>query len=130
MVETGTQGGNVQAGAAFSNQLRFVLTKCHNLDTGTEEKGIVIGVDSENIDFSKCLVASENNLNTEVTSNIYLNTNASSTVLYPATSAGYSGYCPHVLIPVFQTSNFTNSKCTVNGSTYYILGGTLYLLDD
>lgn len=121
-----SEGATFPAGHSLSNP-RFVLTKCVNLDTGAEEKGIVFQ-DHSTSQVTTRLSSANYVVNTGTT--IYLNYGTASTVLYPAASAAYPGYCPHVFIPVFQNCTFTNSKCTVNGSDYYILGGTLYLLDD
>lgn len=112
---------------SFSSQLRFVLTKCLNLDTNAEEKGSVIQYSDTYGNYT--LVTSTNGVVSTGSKNQF-NTNAATTVIYPASSAAYSGWCPHVFIPIFQNCAFTNGKCTVGDSDYYILGGTMYVLDD
>lgn len=115
-------------GFTISDGFRFVLTKCIT-ESGEEEKGIIFQKPNGNVDSIVTRISSAGNVvNTGTLT--FMNCNTVSTVLYPASSAAYPGYCPHVFIPVFQNCTFTNSKCTVNGSAYYILGGTLYILDD
>lgn len=115
------------SGIPDSTRLRFVLTKCLNLDTNAEEKGAVIQFSDSYGSYT--LVTSTNGVVSTGSKNQFYINNAT-TILYPASCDIYFGYCPHVFIPVFQTSNYTNSKCTVDDKSYYILGGTMYVLDN
>lgn len=128
MIEQGKQNENVSAGIT-ANNIRFVITKCMNFDTGEEEKGIVFQTRSGSSNRIYTHMSSENSINSAGTETYY-NTNSFATILYPAAISAYPGYCSHVFIPVFQDCEYINHKVTLNGSDYYILGGTMYLLDD
>lgn len=116
--------------SAFSarNQLRFVLTKHHNIITGVEEKGIV----NEKYSTSDIMVV---NVSSAGDQNIFyegysLNSDAVKTVLYNATTKNSQCYCPHVFIPKYSNVGEANAIVDVGSKTYYMMAGGLYVLDD
>lgn len=122
-------GGSVTADYISSTPLKFVLTKSLNMSDGNEEKAVIVAKGTGTAEEHSIHLAADSNTATAATTNKTY-TNANITVLQPATCATYTGYCPHVFVPVYQTCESSNSKATVNGSNFYILGGSLYLLDD
>lgn len=129
MADLGSAGESPSNGLFSSGTLRFVLTKCINNETGEEERGIV---KQEAITSSSRYYLNVSSASKTVTANldVYFKTNNAATSLFAASCDGYPGYCPHVFIPALQSCGASSSKCTLNGKSYYILGGTMYVLDD
>ncbi|MDE5763760.1 MAG: hypothetical protein K2I00_02195 [Ruminococcus sp.] len=112
-----------------STQLRFVLTRHHNVITGAEEKGIV------NLKYASGVNTVSYNVSSAGDPNIYyesysLNTGAVKTVLCSATTKNSYCYCPHVFIPRYSNVVESNAIVKLNGRTYYMIAGGLYILDD
>ena len=130
MIYNGAQNANIPTDGGDASVHRVVLTRTMNLYNGAEEKGIVYAVGKGTAGQFKIRVISESNATTATDTSKTISTNAAVTILQPAASTTYAGYCPYVFIPEHQTCASSNCKAKVNGATYYIMGGSLYLLDD
>jgi hypothetical protein len=128
IVDKGAQNAAITADYSNSSPLKFVLTETINLNTGETEKGVVLARGTGTAGEQVINMASASSGATASTVSIY--PNAAVTILHPAAVANYPGYSPHVLIPLYQTCASSSSKATVGGAAYYIMAGTLYLLDD
>lgn len=129
MAEAGSAGNSPSNELFSSGALRFILTKCINNETGEEERGIVKQVAGSSNGYYYLNVSSASKTVT-TNMNVALKTDNAATSLFAASCDVYPGYCPHVFIPVLQSCGASSSKCTLNGKSYYILGGTMYVLDD
>lgn len=129
MIYNGTKNASVPTDCGNSAVYKIVLTKNLNLNNRNDEKGIIYAIGTGTAGEFNLQAASEGIATTTATT-IKTLTNAAVTILQPATCTTYTGYCPHVFVPIYQTCESSSSKATVNGANYYIMGGSLYLLDD
>lgn len=130
LIFNGTQNATIPADNSNAGVHKVVLTKNLNINTGSEEKGIVYAVGTGTAGQINLQVVADSNAAIATSTTVNIKSNSSVTILQPAASTSYTGYCPNVYVPALQTCASSNVKCTVNGATYYIMGGSLYLLDD